>query len=393
MASTHWPVLRWETCTWAPLIGSAGRSRTLARRHAGPYEAAIPPFIAERTVTVASAVQAAAADAVAEIARFDAELGHEIAPFSAVLLRTESAASSRIERVTASARALAEAEAGLRATGNAVDVVGNVRAMEAAIALAGDISEAAIIDMHAAIVANAGTAHGDWRGEQVWIGGSTLGPHDADFVPPHHRRVPALMTDLVAFVQRADVPTLVHAALAHAQFETIHPFTDGNGRTGRALVHAMLVAAGATRNITVPVSAGLLAATDAYVEALTSFRAGDPEPIIEAFVAASFRATDNGRQLVEELREVRQSWADVVALKSGGQRAAVADLLMRQPVVTAPVVAHALGIATANVYRLMEPFEAADAVVVSGSGRRRQWRAPQVLAAIDAFAQRAGRRG
>lgn len=81
---------------------------------------------------------------------------------------------------------------------------------------------------------------GRFRGEQVWIGPGDAGPRTVDFVAPHHDRVHAAMVDLVAFVQREDLPVLVQVALAHAQFETIHPFTDGNGRTGRALAQSVL---------------------------------------------------------------------------------------------------------------------------------------------------------
>ena len=137
-----------------------------------------------------------------------------------------------------------------------------------------------------------------------WIGGSRLGPHAAVFVPPVHERVPGLIDDLVAFIARDDVPVLAHAALAHAQFETIHPFEDGNGRTGRALVHAMLRSKGLTRTVTVPISAGLLVDTDAYFVALTAYRSGDPEPIVECFADAAFAAVANGRELVGDLRAV-----------------------------------------------------------------------------------------
>ena len=72
------------------------------------------------------------------------------------------------------------------------------------------------------------------------------------------------MDDLVAFLGRLDIPVLAHVAIAHAQFETIHPFPDGNGRTGRAIVQAMLRHSRVTTNITVPVSAGLLHDAEGY---------------------------------------------------------------------------------------------------------------------------------
>ncbi|WP_277932448.1 Fic family protein [Rhodococcus opacus] len=79
-----------------------------------------------------------------------------------------------------------------------------------------------------------------WRQQQVWIGGGSLGPHTAHFVPPHHDRVPELIDDLIVFANRVDVTVIAQIAVAHAQFETIHPFLDGNGRVGRALIQAML---------------------------------------------------------------------------------------------------------------------------------------------------------
>ncbi|MCW4467333.1 Fic family protein [Glutamicibacter sp. MNS18] len=91
------------------------------------------------------------------------------------------------------------------------------------------------------------------------------------------------MTDLVGFMQRDDIPALTQAAIAHAQFETIHPFPDGNGRTGRALVGPILRNKGITEKVIIPVSSGLLTDTKAYFDALGSYREGDIEPIVEMF--------------------------------------------------------------------------------------------------------------
>ena len=76
------------------------------------------------------------------------------------------------------------------------------------------------------------------------------------------------MADLMLFLQRDDIPVLLQCALAHAQFETIHPFADGNGRTGRALIHAILRNKGLASHIVPPVSAGPLHETDQYFAAL-----------------------------------------------------------------------------------------------------------------------------
>lgn len=234
-------------------------------------------------------------------------MGGEIVHFSAILLRSESAARSRIENLTASARAIAEAEIGTSFRKNAAEVVANTRTMIAALELAGEISHSFILAMHHALMHATDPTHaGQWRTEQVWIGGGSVGPHHALFVPPHESRVVEAIDDLLHFIKRDDLPALAHAALAHAQSETIHPFTDGNGRTGRALVQAMLRHSKLTRNVTVPVSAGLLSDPKAYFDALTTYRLGDPSAIVKQFAQAAFKAVGNGRALVEALRQVRE---------------------------------------------------------------------------------------
>lgn len=204
--------------------------------------------------------------------------------------------------------------------------------------------------------------------------------------------MPALIDDLIAFMQRDDLPDLMHVALAHAQFETIHPFLDGNGRTGRALMHAMLRASGLVRNVTVPISAGLLSNVDGYFDSLTAYRQGDPTAIVEQVAEAAYAAVTNGRQLVTDLRQVRADWNDSVKARRDAAAWRAADLLLRHPVVNVTLVSTELGIAPQNVYRTLEPLASAGVVRSSGRQRDRVWHAPEVLAAVDAFAKRAGRR-
>jgi Fic family protein len=120
--------------------------------------------------------------------------------------------------------------------------------------------------MHATLMASdARHTPGALRSEQVWIGRSSASPVGAEFVAPVSERVPGLLDDCLTFARRDDLPVLVQTAVTHAQFETIHPFTDGNGRTGRSLTQAMLRSKGVTRSVTVPVSAGLsLAPSNVY---------------------------------------------------------------------------------------------------------------------------------
>jgi len=382
----------YEDVRWEP---QGSRYASASPPKYGTYHSALPASIADLVLNLPPSVFAAAEAASHEITRFDAELGSEIAPFAAVLLRSESAASSQIENLTASARAIAEAElSGVKAKRNAQMIVANTAAMQAAVALSEAVDADAILTMHRVLMKNEPRhTPGEFRTEPVWIGGGST-PIGATFVGPRHELIPDQIGDLIAFAQRADIPALAQIAVTHAQFETIHPFTDGNGRTGRALVQALLRNKGLTRQVTVPVSAGLLADTGAYFGALTTYREGDAAPIVERFSQASLLAIENGRELVAELRAIRGNWNDVITARSDSTVWKVADLLTRHPVVNAALLAQELAIESTNAHRYLNPLTKVGILVETSSGpRNRVWRAPEVLAALDAFAERAGRRG
>jgi Fic family protein len=389
-----WPSLAWEERPWVPKISPDLVSASVRKRHDGPYRSAIVPTIADLSPRLPGKVASVAEEASVEIARFDAELGAEVAPFASVLLRSESASSSKIENLTSGAKAIALAELGNTGKRNANEIVGNVAAMKAALDLADRLDTDAVLAMQEALIRKHIPAiAGRWRDEQVWIGGDSFGPHGAEFVPPHHQHVPALMDDLIKFSGRTDLPLLSQAAIAHAQFETIHPFADGNGRTGRALIHAMLRGHGLTRSVTVPVSAGLLVDTRGYFDSLTAYREGDPASIVEKLAEASFEAIANGRQLVIDLQTIRESWTESITARRGAAAWRLADLLIRQPVVDAPTAAAELQMTSQNVLRAITPLVNAGVLSeFTGFTRNRMWQADQVLSALDDFAARAGRR-
>ncbi|NQX29134.1 Fic family protein [Microbacteriaceae bacterium VKM Ac-2854] len=373
--------------------GDEVASRRRLRAASGPYQAAVPPLISDRVIELPTELVALSEDAGRELTRFDVEVGMLAAPFAAILLRTESASSSEVENLTSSAKQLALAEIGDSSSGNARLVVSNVNAMRAALELADDLDTASILTVHRALLQPSNpTIVGRWREEQVWIGGGSVSPHNATFVPPHHDRVPELMTDVMAFARRLDLPVIAHTAIAHAQFETIHPFPDGNGRTGRALVQAMLRAGGVTTNVTVPVSAGLLSDTDGYFRALTAFRAGDAGPIVEALSEASFAAVRNGRALAKDITAIASAWDVGVRVRTDSSVHGLKRLLLRQPVVTIGIVARELGVSQPAADASVQKLVGAGILTQTGAGRRnRHWQATEVLSALDAFAARARR--
>jgi Fic family protein len=392
-STDSWPPISHEDHEWLARAQSAwraGRDDRLIRT----YRAAVPPVIGDRVATVDGESLEAATDATAELSRFDAELGHRVAAFAPVLLRSESASSSQIENLTASARAIFSAELGARGGRNAEEIVGNTRAMQAAIDLADEISAESILEMHRVLLAGqVRHAPGAWRDEPVWIGVSAESPIGAEYVAPHHNRIPTLIDDLIVFCGRWDLPALVQVALAHAQFETIHPFTDGNGRTGRALAQSLLRHRGVTRNVAVPVSAGLLANVAGYHDALTAYRLGDVNPIVRAFAAASQRAVRNARTLVEELTAIRASWDARLTVRRGSNAWALLDVVARRPVLDAAAAAAELSVQQPNIYPPLKALT--DAGILSAKSEHQLgpfWRSNEILDAVDRFAERAGRR-
>lgn len=391
--ATGWPAVGWETLVWQP-------SYTTTDIYADPpihgsrYRSSIPPHIASLTPRLNSSVLSAAHDAAQELGRLDAEVGDRVAAYAPILLRSEAASSSQIENLTASARAIFSAELGANTGQNAQLIAANTRALVQAIDGAANLSVEAIRAMHAILMAGQPRhTPGRWREEAVWIGTRSDTPIGAEFVAPHHDQIASLMTDLIGFARRNDLPALAAVAISHAQFETIHPFTDGNGRTGRALSQAQLRYRGVTRNIAVPVSAGLLADIEGYHAALTSYRAGDAGPIVAAFSAAALRAVANTRELVKDVTQIRDSWTTRLTARRHSHAWRLLDLLARQPVLNSASAAQELGIKQPNVYPPMRAL--VDAGIAQSKNEHHGgpfWRSDEILEAVDRFAERAGRR-
>jgi Fic family protein len=233
---------------------------------------------------------------------------------------------------------------------------------------------------------------GQLRTSPVWIGGSNrwntpVGAAMAGVVP---EELPRSLDDLSDFAARRDVPALVKAALVHAQFENIHPFEDGNGRTGRALITSMLRSDGVMHNITVPISAAILSESKEYFSALTSYREGNAGPIIYIFAQATVRSIDNGRLLGADLLGLQKKWRQQVSARSDSGVWAVLDLLLGQPVLTAETISTELGIPLKSAYAHGDKLETSGILTATKHNGVLQWRSEELLEALDRFGVRAG---
>ena len=173
-------------------------------------------------------------------------------------------------------------------------------------------------------------------------------------MPPHANRVRPCLEDLVTFGMREDIPPIAKAAVFHAQFETIHPFTDGNGRTGRALLHRMLARDEVLLHTMLPVSAGLLHDVDRYMDALEAYHAGAIEPIIECLADALELAAVIGTRIASDVKEVLDNWAAANTDRAGSASHRLPALLVEQPVVDVAYVASHLGITDRAARNLIE---------------------------------------
>ncbi|MFD5867488.1 Fic family protein [Corynebacterium sp. NPDC060344] len=394
--------MTFEKLPWSvnPDVPMSARARA---RVPSSYESAVVPSVADAEFRLSSELAASLSEASAAVARFDAGPASALVPFAPLLLRSESSASSRIERLTASARALVEAEffgmphgdvPGPRIKGNAPLIVANAKLMAAAASIGGDLGVDGVLAMHDVLLRpSAPDIAGTFRRGAVWIGGSDFGPSGALFVPPKAADVPGLVDDLLRFMTRDDLPAIAKAAIAHAQFETIHPFADGNGRTGRALIHVVLADAGLSSNAVLPLSARLLRDTGGYFDTLNEYREGRPEPIVELFARAAIEAAELGTWAAAELESIRGDWHGLATGRAGTPDGALVDALLAQPVMDIGFAADVAGCSPAAARRSLERLESAGIVIgYQAEKRRRAWRAPDVLDLMDRVASGLGRR-
>jgi Fic family protein len=272
-----------------------------------------------------------------------------------ILLRAESVASSRIEGLEVGARRLLRAEAALElgeqpSDVTATEVLANIDAMASAIrsiAPGDPITLNLLLDFHKRLLTGTRleTQAGIIRTEQNWIGGSDHNPCSASFVPPPQEFVGDLLEDLCRFCNIDGLPAVAQAAIAHAQFETIHPFFDGNGRTGRALIHLILRRRGLATRVLPPISLVLATWANDYVASLQATRYRDSASSIAAregtnlwvarFAAACQRAVDDATNFEQRIQAIQDGWRTEL----GSVRAKSAtDLLLRAlpgvPIVT-----------------------------------------------------------
>jgi Fic family protein len=370
------------------------------------YEAYLPDTLAGRAIRLDGSVAADVADAETALTKLNIEASSlvDTEALARLLLRAESVASSKIEGLEIGPRRLLRAEAAREFGGDSADltateVLGNIDAMVLGIdsVHAGDsITLDLILRIHTRLLSGSRLEEhgGQIRAKQNWIGGSDYNPCSATFIPPPPSSVRELLEDLVAFSNEDTLPAVAQAAIAHAQFETIHPFVDGNGRTGRTLIHLILRRRNVVTRINPPVS--LILATHArdYIAGLTATRYKGPVTSLEAyeginlwvgtFAGACTRAVKDAQDFELRAQSLEQDWRE----KLGRIRAnSATDLLLRQlvgaPVITVKSAASLIDRSTVQTNEAVNRLVDSGVLTQINLGRRnRAFEAPDI---IDAF--------
>jgi Fic family protein len=358
------------------------------------YEAFLPDELGSLTFKLDSTIAGLVSEAESAIRELNQVGGTALAPLARLLLRTESIASSRIEGMQLGVRELARAEAkvdsGKRVGPTATEVLANIGAMVLAVEEAATVPQFGvehITAIHRRLMERAENKHiaGSIRTEQSWIGGNDHNPCGADFVPPPPEEVARLLQDLCVAINDDVLSPLVQSALVHAQFETIHPFADGNGRTGRALVQVVLRRRGVAPHYVPPVSVAIAASKNRYIEGLTSFRFDDIGPWIEYFAAAAARSANLATSYLGAVKALQAGWREQVQQLPDVPRADatvwhVIEILPAHPIITALAAAQATKRSLPSTYQAFEQLEKAGVLTpLSESRSHRAWETKGLL--------------
>ena len=383
----------------------------MTRRDRRPcdYAVYLPDLLAGRRFVLDGDVAADIGDAEAALVRLDAAAAGRTGTeaVARLLLRAESIASSRIEGLEVSGRRLLRAVAARQLgeapqDGTASEVLGNIDAMvwgAETVKPGGSITLHALLEAHRRLLAvQRPERHGGRiRTVQNWSGGSSFHPCSAAFVPPPPELVHHLLDDLLAFCNDDSLPALAQAAIAYAQLETIHPFVDGNGRTGRVLIHLVLRRRGLGLDVLPPVSLILATWSRDYAGGLTGTRhVGSPDSAearaganrwIALFASACRRAADDAARFDAQVRALQSSW---VARAGRPRRDSAAYLLIEallaSPMLTVSTAAALIDRSFQAASQAIDRLVGAGVLVQVNTGRRnRTFEAPELIEAFTAL--------
>lgn len=309
-------------------------------------------------------------------------------------LRREALASTRIEGTQASLSEVFQADLGETPNDDIKEVQRYLEATKLAHELANElpITQRLLLDVHETLLRHVRGEErrpGEYRISPVWIGGPGATPDTATFVPPLPEHLPRLLTDWEVFVNDdgRHYPPLIQAALMHYQFETIHPFLDGNGRIGRLLIDLQLMNRGRLSHPLLYLSSYFESHRADYYRGLQGVReAGDIDTWLTFFLTAVLEQARDAILRSQRLVELREELhREAILGRSSLPR--LVDMIVRNPFVTVKAVERELTLTNQGARQLIRKAVDKGWLVSLGShgrGGREYWVAPRVLEVLEA---------
>ncbi len=385
---TIWPAHTSETRTYRQASrGGSKQDRTLTE-----IQVSIPPMIAELVYQADPRLVSPLETAVADLREVDSGSAASLNTMANFLIRTDSIASSKIESIEASTEDFARAIAGSKANQSASLMAAGAEAIAKLVnqvGVSGRFTIDALLNAHQTLLAEdeiESRFAGKFRDVQNWIGGSNYSPYLADYIPPPPDLVEKYMLDLISFLNRDDLPVVAQAAIGHAQFESIHPFTDGNGRVGRAIISAVFRRRGVSRRVLTPVASALVANQGKYFQTLIDYRSGNVDELVLNLALA---AQISGREALVSALHIEtmpEAWLATAKPRAGSAAERLIKLLILNPVLSAEQAETLLGASSQSIYEAMDALERAGVVhELTNRKRNKVWGATAVLIELESL--------
>jgi len=349
-----------------------------------PYLSSVAYDLSGVSIELSKETQNLFLESIESLAKLDGYIKDKLSTFPMLLLRTEALSSSQIEHYSASNRNVALAQINHKESTEAMIIKSNLESLIRGMSSDKNLDLCTIIDLNKTLLND---EHTGIRKRINWIGTPNSIPHEASYVPPHPDHLELNMKQFITFCKRNDMHPLIQAAFAHAYFEIIHPFEDGNGRVGRILIQLILKEKLFLEHLYMPFSVGIVKDQIRYVSALDAFKIGNYEPIIIVLLENALGLVPKVYQALEQLIELKNSWREKLNLRQDALAWKMLDDFIAQPVFDVKYIKEKYNANDQAVRNNIEELIKAGIVSPIGNSKRDvAYESKEVLNLLDCFA-------
>lgn len=348
-----------------------------------PYLSAVIDDLSDITIELSEKTQHVLLEAIEGLSRLDVYIKDKLSSFPMLLLRTEALSSSQIEHYNASNRNVALAQINRKQTNEAVIIKSNLESLIRGVSSSKGMDIDSIIDLNRTLLNDASV---DIRKRINWIGKPNSIPHEATYVPPHDEHLELYLKQFINFCKRNDIHPLLQAAFAHAYFEIIHPFEDGNGRVGRILIQWILKEKHFLEHVYMPFSVGIVNDQTRYISALDDFKEGNYESIIIVLLENALGLIPKVYQTLEQFITLKNAWKEKLNLRQDALAWKMLDDIILQPVFDVKYMKEKYDINDQTVRNNIEELIKVGIISVIGNSKRDVvYESKEVLDLLDHF--------